>query len=229
MAASFLNPINYNLCRTTMINTQLYPNGIHDDCILKAFHSVPREKFLPIAFQSQAYSDGIIQINKNILLFPPLWIAYFLDAMKINSSDSILIIGDQIGYTTALFSFLGGDVVLLIPSNCPSQVHFQIQENLENYAAKPVIIKKGDLKKGVPSQSPYTHIFVDGGSIPALPEAYKFQMEEKGEIGVFLRKTSSLVKACVFQKIKAAFNSKILFDTICASSPEFHETPVFSF
>ncbi len=221
--------IDYNLNRKTMVDTQLRPNGIHEDVILKAFLSIPREKFLPAHLVSLAYSDGLLHLDKENILLPPLFLGCFLKALKIGELDSVLVIGDRTGYTSALFSMLAGGVVLLLPSTLPMQEQMEIQENLAVYALNPVIVKTGDLKKGFLTHAPYNYIFVDGGAIPSIPSSYIAQVEDYGKVAAFIGQESYIAQAKISKKVQDEVYSEILFETSLPLSPVFQEASSFSF
>lgn len=221
--------IDYALNRKTMIETQLRPNGIKEDLILKAFSSIPREKFLPAHLSSLAYSDGLLRLDKKNILLSPLFLGRFLMTLKVGELDSVLVIGDKTGYTSTLFSMLAGGVVLLLPSNLTVQEQMKIQENLATYAFNPVIIKTGDLRKGFLTHAPYNYIFVDGGAISSIPSSYIKQIEDHGKIAAFIGYTPYIAKAKIFQKKQDKISSEVLFETSLPLSSVLQEAPSFAF
>ncbi len=55
--------------RKKMVDTQLKPRGISDNSVLKAFRSVPREKFVLSDYRKEAYTDRPLPIGHNITTF----------------------------------------------------------------------------------------------------------------------------------------------------------------
>ena len=84
---------------------------VTDYNILDAFLTVPRELFVPSKKRALAYSDAEIRINENRILTQPSPLAKLLQLADISSSDLVLIIASNSGYSAALASRLANTVV----------------------------------------------------------------------------------------------------------------------
>jgi protein-L-isoaspartate(D-aspartate) O-methyltransferase len=61
----------------------LRSNGIRDTRVLEAIETVPRELFVPEAFQDLAYADQALPIECGQTLSQPFIVAFMTDRLKV--------------------------------------------------------------------------------------------------------------------------------------------------
>lgn len=95
---------NFNNMRRAMVDSQLRTNGVTEPWIVAAMSSVAREKFVPDALRTTAYTDRSIALVGGKTLNPPLSTALMLQAAEVRADDKILLVGAPKGYVATLLS-----------------------------------------------------------------------------------------------------------------------------
>src|SRR5205807_5891938 len=80
--------------------------GIHDERVLAALDSTPREAFVDEAHYSQAYEDRALPIHMGQTISQPLMVATMTQALQLRGQERVLEIGTGSGYQTAILSRL---------------------------------------------------------------------------------------------------------------------------
>ena len=80
----------------------LRSRGIRDTRVLEAIETVPREVFVPDAFQDLAYADQALPIECGQTLSQPFIVAFMTEKLKVGERMKVLEIGTGSGYQTCL-------------------------------------------------------------------------------------------------------------------------------
>ena len=96
-----------------MIEGQLRTDGVIDPKVVDAFLSVNRELFAPEEYKDIAYMDGIIPISEGQEMMPPKTVGKILQALDIKTYESVLQIGAETGYISALLAKLAKKVDII--------------------------------------------------------------------------------------------------------------------
>ena len=96
-----------------MISQQLRTWDVSDQRVLDVMSSLPRERFVPPAFQSLAYADISIPVEAGGHMLQPKIQARMLQAVAPRPADAVLEIGTGSGYLTACLARLAASVVSL--------------------------------------------------------------------------------------------------------------------
>lgn len=99
-----------NEARSLMIQQQLRPGLVLDTQVLDTLASIPREAFVPAAYQGVAFADEPIPLPCRQSMLTPLLEGQMLQALAIRPRDRILEIGTGSGYVAACLAYLGADV-----------------------------------------------------------------------------------------------------------------------
>lgn len=94
-----------------MVVSQLQPNGVSDERVLEAYRSVKREDFLPEHLKAVCYLDENIDLGNGVTLLEPMLHALLIEELEIAEGNKVLDLGDVTGYSAAILSKLGGQVV----------------------------------------------------------------------------------------------------------------------
>jgi protein-L-isoaspartate(D-aspartate) O-methyltransferase len=156
--------------RFNMIQQQIRPWEVSDDRVLEALDAVPRERFVPDAYQGLAYADIEVPIDEGQVMLPPKLVGRLLQALAIGPEDRILEIGTGTGYVTACLARLGARVVSVEIHPALAQ---QAQASLAALGITNVEVREGDALAGPVSGGPFTAIVATGslpdeGALPAL-------------------------------------------------------------
>ena len=225
---SLLHTFNFSRLRKRMVENQLCPQHITEVRILDAFRAVPREKFIPPALHPVAYSDGLLEILPGQYMMPPFMLGRLIQALRPQESDSILVIGDVTGYTSALLSGLSGGVVSLIPETLPESHVNAIKEVLDTHSPNPVILKQGPLEKGAPLYAPYSHLFFEG-ALTHFPKNLLDALMTEGSAIAMLWQNHHLAKGTLYEKTAQTSSERVLFESSLPLLSAFKQKDSFSF
>ncbi len=97
--------------RFNMIEQQIRPWDVLDADVLHLLKQVKREKFVPVAYASLAFSDTELPLGHGQVMLSPKLEARLLQTASIHASDRVLEIGTGSGYMAALMGFTAAQVV----------------------------------------------------------------------------------------------------------------------
>ena len=100
-----------SLARRAMIDNQLRPEAVTDIGVLAAMASIPREEFAPAASRAFAYFDRPLPLGGGRSMMPPAALGRLLSELAPRAGERALVIGAGSGYSAALLSAIGCDVI----------------------------------------------------------------------------------------------------------------------
>ncbi len=81
--------------------------------VLDAIETVPREKFVPMMEQADAYANHRLPIGHRQTISQPLIVAYMTHHLRLDPCSRVLEIGTGSGYQTAVLAELADEVVTI--------------------------------------------------------------------------------------------------------------------
>lgn len=164
--------------REHLVNVELRGRGLHDERVLQAMNSVPREEFVDETLRSLAYRNAPLSIACNQTISQPLIVAIMTEALDLSPSDRVLEIGTGSGYQAAILAELAAEVFTI-------ERHPQLAETARKCLARlgydNVHVKEGDGTKGWPEEAPFDGIVVTAAG-PVVPESLKHQLKIGGRL-----------------------------------------------
>ncbi len=200
--------------RTTMVNSQLRPNGITDGRILQAFETIAREDFVPEAARSVAYMDGDVALGGGRYLVSPMAYAKMLNAAEIKSSDKVLEVGAATGFGATVLSSLAAHVVAV---EADVALMAAARKNLTNKVN--VSLSENNLVEGFASLAPYDVILISG-QVENVPEALFSQLSEGGRLIAAIG-AGRVARCCMWTRSGLNHTQRYLFDLSTATLPSF--------
>ncbi len=161
-----------------MISQQLAERGIHDQRVLEAMGSVPREKFLPPAQRRWAYADRALLLSHGQTVSQPYVVAATLQALKLTPDCRVLEVGAGSGYAAAVAALLAKEVVTLERIGDLAE---SARVRLADLGYLNVKVIWADGTCGHPERSPYDAIFVSAAA-SNVPAALFEQLAEGGRL-----------------------------------------------
>ena len=159
-----------------MLRKQLRGRGIRDRRVLDAMGRVPRERFVPEDYRSEAYSDRALSIGWGQTISQPYIVALMTEALELSGTEKVLEIGTGSGYQTAILAELGGQVVSV--ERCP-ELSAGAATVLAELGYSSVTLKVGDGSLGWPEEAPFDRIIVTAAAAEC-PSSLFGQLEEEG-------------------------------------------------
>ncbi len=93
-----------------MIDQQVRAWTVLDPAVLDVLSTVPREEFVPEAYESMAFADMEIPLGHGEFMMTPTVEGRALQALDLRSNDHVLEIGTGSGFLTACLAKLAGTV-----------------------------------------------------------------------------------------------------------------------
>lgn len=214
--------INYEAQRVKMVDNQVRTTDVTSHSVLSAFLTVARENFVPESAKAIAYTDADIEVAPGRYLSHASPLAKLIQLAGVSQEDKILEIGTGTGYVTALLGLLG-ELVLSLESD--AALSAQAAANLSGYDNVKVIT--GDMEKGVPADSPFDLIFING-SVEHVPQALLGQLKDGGRL-VAVVGYGNASRANVFRKERGTVTAQPTFNTAVKPLPGFRKVAEFQF
>lgn len=154
----------------------LRSRGIRDTRVLEAIETMPREAFVPDAFQDLAYADQALPIECGQTLSQPFIVAFMTEKLKVGERMKVLEIGTGSGYQTVILAQLCRRVYTI-------ERYRTLLKSAERRFAKlrqaNITTLLGDGNKGWPKQAPFERIIVTAAA-PQLPRQLVDQLAVGG-------------------------------------------------
>ncbi|PKB89702.1 protein-L-isoaspartate O-methyltransferase [Ewingella americana] len=155
---------------------QLRQQGIHDEKLLHAIESVPRERFVDEAFQHKAYENTALPIGSGQTISQPYTVARMTELLRLEPSSRVLEIGTGSGYQTAILAHLVGHVFSV---ERIKGLQWQAKRRLKQLDLHNVSTRHGDGWQGWPSRGPFDAIIVTAAP-PEIPQDLLQQLDDGG-------------------------------------------------
>ena len=203
--------------REAMVESQLRPEGVTDPAVLDAMRRIPREDFLPSHTRPLAYVDRAVAIGSGRFLSAPAVLGQLLTQMMPEPGQRALVVGAGSGYSAAVLSAMGLQVVALESD----------PELAAGARKKKIKIVEGPLEQGHAAGAPYDQILIDG-AVEYIPDALVSQLADGGRLGAAIvdRGTTRLA---VGRKAGNAFGTLSVCDAGVPALPGFQRPRAFTF
>jgi protein-L-isoaspartate(D-aspartate) O-methyltransferase len=155
---------------------ELRGEGITDQATLNALERVPREFFVPAAFQEQAYENVALPIGNGQTISQPLVVALMTAALELDDRCKVLEIGTGSGYQTAVLAPLCRRVFTIERHR---SLHREADQRFAQMRLHNITSRFGDGTKGWPEQAPFERILVTAAA-PDLPDKLLEGLAENG-------------------------------------------------
>ena len=210
---------DFAAARAAMIDSQLRPQGVSDGIVLEAMGKVRREDFLPPETRPLAYVDRAVSMGAGRFLPAPAVLGMLLAQMMPVAGQRALVIGGGTGYSAAVLTAIGLDVVALESSES------LIARASEIGGAR--LFVQGPLEEGHRQGAPYDQILIDG-AVEYVPDAIVDQLASGGRLGTALL-DRGIARLIVGRKAAGAFGYLSLTDAGVPALPGFTRPPAFTF
>lgn len=171
--------MNFTAARLQMVERQLRARGIHDERVLAAMGSLPREQFVPENHRRWAYADEPLQIGHDQTISQPYITALMAQELALQGTERVLEVGSGSGYHAAVLGALARSVVTL---ELVEELATQARANLEAAGcAANVRVVHGDGSAGFQELAPYDAISV-AAAAPAIPPELLAQLADGGRL-----------------------------------------------
>lgn len=201
--------MDINQARENMLKQQIRAWGVLSPSILSLLEKIPRESFVPLAYQHLAFADTTVPIGHGQMMLTPKEEAKIIEALQIQKNERVLEIGTGSGYLTALLATQAKHVETV---DIFSDFTEQAAKKLAQYNIHNVTLVTADAATGYKKNTQYD-VIVISGSLPFLPKGFRHQVAKGGRLFAFIGQPP-LMEALLLTYIgNEQWESKVLFET----------------
>jgi protein-L-isoaspartate(D-aspartate) O-methyltransferase len=215
----------FAVARSRMIESQLRPNKVTDDRVLKAFASIKRELFVPEHLRPVAYIDEDLPLGGGRYLMEPMVAARLLQAAAIARTETTLIVGAGTGYEAALTAMLARNVLALEED---ADLARHARAALVEHAIASVSVVEGPLPQGYRLRAPYD-VILFSGAVAQAPQEINAQLAEGGRLLAVVKPVNAVGRATITTRTGGVLAHRVIFDAATPFLPGFAPKPAFEF
>jgi protein-L-isoaspartate(D-aspartate) O-methyltransferase len=216
--------------RRNMVESQVRPSDITDRRIVRAMLELPRERFVPKAFESIAYIDGPVPVvagqsgREGRHLLPPRTFAKLIQLAEVGPECVVLDAACATGYSTAVLARLAGRVVAVEPDRSLAQ---EAARHLQALGISNAVVTEGAVADGARANAPFDVILLNG-AVPAVPPSLLAQLNDGGRLVAMLSE-GPLCRAHIWRRTGEAVDRQPAFEGGAARLPGFEVPAGFVF
>jgi protein-L-isoaspartate(D-aspartate) O-methyltransferase len=169
------------------LTEKLRQRGITDESVLRAIGQVPREEFIPPAFQHRAYDDDALPIECGQTISQPYTVAYMSQLLEARPDMNVLEIGTGSGYQAAVLWYMGLRVFTV---ERHEELLMKARERFDRLGCS-IASHLGDGTLGWSRFAPYDRIIVTAGA-PDVPSSLLKQLAPDGRLVIPVGSTSEV-------------------------------------
>ena len=217
--------MNTQQARFNMVEQQIRPWQVLDPQVLTVLSNVPRELFVPQAYQALAYADTDIPLGHGETMVPPRVDARLMHDLQLTGTEKVLEIGTGSGYLAAL---LAGRAQRVVSLEINPELASNARNNLQRAGITNVDVRVADGSTGASGDAPFDAIVL-GGSVAEVPQALLQQLKVGGHLLAIVGQDHVMVATLYTRTADAAWSSKALWDHTAPRLQGFTEPTRFKF
>ncbi len=211
--------------RFNMVEQQIRPWQVLDKAALSVLSQLPRELFVPQAYQALAYTDTEVPLANGHSMLPPRVDARLMHDLELTGTEKVLAIGVGSGYLCAL---VAGRAQRVIGLEMDADLAATARDNLQRAGVSNVDVRVANGNQGAAGDAPFDAIVL-GGSVAEVPQALLQQLKVGGRLLAIVGQ-DPVMSATLFTRTgDVAWSSKALWDTTAPRLQGFTEPSRFQF
>ena len=211
--------------RFNMVEQQIRPWQVLDKDVLNVLSHVPRELFVPQAYQALAYTDTEIPLGHEQIMVRPRVDARLMHDLQLTGVEKVLEIGTGSGYLAAL---LAGRAQRVISLEINPELASNARNNLQRAGVTNVEVRVADGSEGAAGDAPFDAIIL-GGSVSEVPSSILQQLKIGGHLIAIVGKDPIMNATLFTRSSDSGWNSHLLWETVAPRLHGFKEPSRFSF
>lgn len=169
---------DFKAMRQKMVETQIKNRGVKDERVLSAMLKVERHRFIPKAYESQAYSDQPLPIGEGQTISQPYIVALMTELLELKGEERVLEVGTGSGYQAAILAELAKEVFTI---EIIEPLASSAKKLLSELGYQNIEVKAGDGYLGWPEHAPFDAIIVTCAP-DHIPKPLIDQLKENGRL-----------------------------------------------
>ncbi len=207
-----------------MVKQQIRAWDVLDPRVLGAMTEIPRNRFVPLAYQSVAFAEYSIPLGDQRRMLSPTVAGRILQSLDLKPSETVLEIGTGSGYLTACMAHLASRVVSIDTHGDFIASASQRCEDLK--LGNVQFEQRSDFS---PDGERRYDAVVFTGSLPELDSSYLSLLKPGGRLFVVLGE-SPVMQATLITRVDLEQTvTEVLFETDLPRLPGSQHAPEFEF
>jgi len=201
---------NTNIAHSNMVEQQVRPSDVLNASVLAAMTAIPRQNFVDDALAKLAFADTQLPIGCDQSMLSPVIEGRLLQALKLQSHETVLEIGTGSGYFTALLAQLASQVISVeYFAELSSQAALRLQQlNIKN-----VTLEVGDAAKLWPLTERIDAIVATAAYV-SVPDEYLHLLKVGGRMVVVTGEAPAMTVQLIQRVGERDWHSETLFETV---------------
>ncbi len=216
--------MNLEQARFNMIEQQIRTWDVLDPVVLDLLHHVPREDFVPNAYQGLAFADLEIPLGHGQMMLSPKLEARMLQALDLKKTDTVFEIGTGSGYMTALLASLADHVYSV---ELLQELSHDAAQKLATHQITNVTLEVGDGTRNWDADR-YDAIVITG-SMPVLPDEFQQHLKSGGRLLAIIGEAPTMEAILVTCVADNVFRRTVLFETAISALENAPQAEQFTF
>lgn len=197
--------------RFNMVQQQIRPWEVIDPRVLSVMETLPREAFVPDAYQDLAYADIEIPLDHGEHMMFPRVEARLMQALDLMPSDQVLEVGTGSAYLTACLAKLSQRVVSI---DIHEEFTQAAADKLQQQGISNALLKSGDALAGALPEGPFDVIAVTGSvATSEQAESLRQQLRIGGRLFVIIGTPPAMEAMLITRTGENAYSEEGLFET----------------
>ena len=201
--------LNKNEARFNMIEQQIRTWEVLDPKVLELFDIIPRENFVAESQKGLAFADVELPIGCGQTMLSPKLEGRILQALDVQKTDNVLVVGTGSGYLTGLLATLATHVHAV-------EIHPELsslaEARLQKQKINNVTFHIGDAVNGFTTNAPYD-VIVFTGALSLRPIVAEKMLKIGGRLFVVTGELPIMQATMTHRVGKDAFRHETLFET----------------
>ncbi len=196
--------------RFNMIEQQIRTWEVLDPIVLRLLNEIPRENFVPKAYQGLAFADIEIPIGAGQSMLSPKLEGRILQALQLQKHHTVLHIGTGSGYFTALLASLAKQVISL---EIDTELSALAASKLAKQHLHNVTLEVADGVLGRACSGATYDAIVYTASSPVEPVGVRRQLNIGGVMFIVLGDAPAMQATLIHRVSETGFTQEVLFET----------------
>jgi protein-L-isoaspartate(D-aspartate) O-methyltransferase len=200
--------MNTEYARLQMVNQQVRGWNVHSEDVLAMLKELPRECFVPSAYESLAFAELAIPLGHGEYMMTPTMEGRLLQALELSGDDNVLEIGTGSGFMTACLARLGSHVTSV---DIHADFIAAATRKLDQQGIGNVSLLQMDATEALPEGS-FDAIAVTG-SVQKFDPRFVEALSERGRLFIVVGDAPAMEAKLVERKNEHDWQSVSLFET----------------
>jgi len=202
--------VKFNNAHSNMVAQQVRPGDVLDARVLAAMTAIPREGFVDTDIAPLAYADTQLPIGCGQTMLSPIQEGRFLQALNLQSHETVMELGTGSGYFTALLAQLAGRVVSV---EFFAELSELASQRLDQQGIENVSLQVGDASKSWSLPDRIDAIVMTAAYV-SVPEHYLHQLKVGGRLLAVTGKAPAMSVQLIQRVSEWDWQTESLFETV---------------